>query len=69
MRAHIAKIESFSVQADRDELITWFKKLNGVRQVFIVHGETESQIALRDILAKEFNWSVAIPKTLDRYSI
>ena len=69
VKAHISKIESFSVHADRDELVKWFKKCGAVNQVFIVHGEQESQVALRDALAKEFNWSAAIPKTLDRYSI
>ena len=69
VKAHISKIESFSVHADRDELVKWFKKCGAVNQVFIVHGEQESQVALRDVLAKEFNWSAAIPKTLDRYSI
>ena len=69
VKAHISKIESFSVHADRDELVKWFRKSGQVEQVFIVHGEIESQMALRDLLLKEFNWSAAIPKTLDRYSI
>ena len=69
VKAHISKVESFSVHADRDELVKWFKKCGSVDQVFIVHGELESQEALRDVLAKEFNWSAAIPKTLDRFSI
>lgn len=69
VKAHISKIESFSVHADRHELVKWFRKSGPVDQVFIVHGEIESQMALRDLLLKEFNWSAAIPKTLDRYSI
>ena len=69
VKAHISKIESFSVHADRDELVKWFKKCGSVNQVFIVHGESESQESLRNLLSKEFNWSAAIPKTLDRFSI
>lgn len=69
VKAHISKIESFSVHADRNELVKWFHNCGPVNQVFIVHGELESQTSLRDLLSREFNWSSAIPKTLDRYSI
>jgi len=40
--AKIEHIESFSVHADSNELITWLKQVNNPKQVFVVHGDKQS---------------------------
>ncbi|CAB5240819.1 unannotated protein [freshwater metagenome] len=63
VRAHIASVEAFSVHADVDELVNWLKKIGTVEKALIVHGETDSQLALKSRLENEFSWLVKIPKT------
>lgn len=63
VRAHIAKVESFSVHADSDELVTWLGKIKSPKQCFIVHGEHDAQIALKFRLERELGWKATVPKT------
>lgn len=62
VRATIAKVESFSVHADSDELIAWLRNINDPGKVFVVHGEPDSEEALSDRLRNELHWDVYIPK-------
>ena len=63
VKAHIAKVDSFSVHADSDELVSWLQKVKEAKQCFVVHGEHEAQIALKLRLERELGWKVFIPKT------
>jgi metallo-beta-lactamase family protein len=69
VRAAIVKIESFSVHADSDELIAWLGSIKKPKQVFVVHGEPDSEAALADRLRDEMHWSVEIPKSEETYEL
>jgi metallo-beta-lactamase family protein len=67
VRAKIAKINGFSGHADRDELMRWLDGIkNTPKQVFVVHGETESAEHFRKYLVEKKNWSVSIPRYMDQ---
>jgi metallo-beta-lactamase family protein len=54
VRAHIARIDSFSGHADRDELLAYARQLTGSkRHFFIVHGEENEGLALQAALQKQ----------------
>jgi metallo-beta-lactamase family protein len=63
VNAHIARVESFSVHADGEELIDWIKSIKTPGQVFIVHGEPDSQRGLKDRFADLLGWQATIPKS------
>ena len=46
--ANIVHMEELSAHADRDELISWLKKMpKKPKKVFVVHGETEAAVSLQ----------------------
>ncbi len=63
VHAHIAKVESFSVHADSDELIAWLKQAKKPVEAFIVHGELEGQQHMQHRLENELGWKATIPKS------
>jgi len=63
VKAHISKVESFSVHADSDELITWLKQAKAPTQAFVVHGELEGQQHIQQRLTDELGWKATIPKS------
>jgi len=46
VRMRVEKIESFSAHADRDELLTWVRRVPRVGQIYLVHGEEAQALAL-----------------------
>jgi metallo-beta-lactamase family protein len=63
VKAHIAKVESFSVHADSDELIAWLKQAEAPAQAFVVHGELQGQQHMQQRLTDELGWKATIPKS------
>ncbi len=63
VKAHITNVESFSVHADSDELITWLGQVQPPKIAFVVHGESEGQEHMQQRLTSELGWNVVIPKT------
>ncbi len=60
VRANIEAIDAFSAHADQNEILDYVQQMNGsLKQVFIVHGETEASRALQQGLAER-----GIPQTL-----
>ncbi len=62
VRAHIAKVESFSVHADGDELIEWLGKAQKPGKIFVIHGEQGAQEAMANRLVESLNWNAIVPK-------
>jgi metallo-beta-lactamase family protein len=61
--ANIVHMEELSAHADRDELISWLKKMPcKPKKVFVVHGEQEAAGSLQQIIRDEMHWSVEIPE-------
>jgi metallo-beta-lactamase family protein len=62
VNAHIAKVESFSVHADADELIEWLGKAAKPGKIFVIHGEQGAQEAMANRIVDQLNWSAVVPK-------
>ncbi len=61
--ASIAEIESYSAHADQQRLLYWLSKFEkGIKKIFLVHGEIESQDALMHKIEDEQGIEVMIPK-------
>lgn len=61
--ANIVHMEELSAHADRDELISWLKKMpNKPKKVYVVHGEQESAGSLQQTIRDEMHWPVEIPQ-------
>lgn len=69
VNAHIAKVESFSVHADSDELITWLSKAQKPKQAFVVHGESVGQVNMQQRLTAELGWNVTVPKSNQSFEV
>jgi metallo-beta-lactamase family protein len=64
LRANVEIMDSFSAHADHNEIIAFLEKQdkNRLQKVFLVHGEIERQIILKeDLLVKGFK-EVVIPE-------
>jgi metallo-beta-lactamase family protein len=62
VKAHVAKVESFSVHADADELIAWLGKAAKPGKIFVIHGEQGAQEAMANRIVDELNWNAIVPK-------
>jgi metallo-beta-lactamase family protein len=62
VKAHIAKVESFSVHADADELMAWLGKAAKPGKIFVIHGEQGAQEAMANRIVDQLNWSAVVPK-------
>lgn len=69
VKAHIATAMNFSVHADQGELISWLKQVLVPNQVFIVHGERESQQAMKSIIESQLHTTAIIPELKKVYQI
>lgn len=70
VRAEVSSIRAFSSHADQGQLINWVSKIKNPKpkNVFIVHGEEESNLALEAKVKKELGLNCVIPfyeKTYD----
>jgi len=63
VRAQIKMLDGFSAHADANQLMDWISKIQDPKpaKVFIVHGEGQSQEALKDRIQKECGEEVYIP--------
>jgi len=63
VKARIENIEGLSSHADQDGLIDWLSNLRSTPgKIFIVHGEHDSSVALKDKIKEIYDWNAAIPK-------
>jgi metallo-beta-lactamase family protein len=63
VKAQIENIEGLSSHADQDGLIDWISNLSSTPdKIFIVHGEHDSSVALKEKIKEIYDWNAAIPK-------
>jgi metallo-beta-lactamase family protein len=62
VKAHIAKVGSFSVHADGDELIEWLRGAKKPGKIFVIHGEQGAQEAMANRLIDQLDWNAIVPK-------
>jgi len=66
VKAKVVRINGFSAHADKNELLGWLKELKSPpRQVFVVHGETESARHFGDFVREKTGWQATVPAYQD----
>lgn len=61
VRAHIEKIDSFSGHADHSELLDYFSRITGSKElVFLVHGEPDSSEKLKEALDAQHDGKIEV---------
>jgi len=68
VRAQVKSIGSYSAHADMPQLVEWMGKINGVKHIFLVHGESEQSMALGREIGKSTNAVVSIPQLGEGYN-
>lgn len=66
VRATIAKIEALSSHADQPKLLKWLKYIQGVKKVFLVHGEEKQRTALAEKIKTDIGIQHVILPTRDQ---
>lgn len=69
VKAHIVRVEIFSVHADSNELVQWLSHIRKPQQAFVVHGETDAQLALKMRLEDELHWHATVPKSAQVFEV
>lgn len=71
LKCEIVEMHSFSAHADHDDLVGFTGNLNKtrLRNIFLVHGETDEQGALAQSLTQIGLKNIAAPKKGDRFDI
>jgi len=69
VNAKIEHIESFSVHADSNELITWLRVIKNPQKVFVVHGDPTSAQTFASRLKSELGWNAITPTFATDYLI
>lgn len=70
VNAEIVQIEEFSVHADSEELLLWFKSANSIPEcVYTVHGESDSAESFANLIHSKLNWKAQVPKLDQVYDL
>lgn len=72
LKAHVETINGLSAHADAEDLKWWFKELSnkgGARNVFLVHGESDSAQALADLVDEFCDERPTIPELYATYEV
>ena len=70
VNAEIIQIEEFSVHADSEELLHWFKSANSIPDcVYTVHGESNSAESFANLIHRKLNWNAKVPKLDQVYDL
>lgn len=68
VKAEVRYLDAFSGHADRDGLLNWIGAIKDKpKQVFIVHGEKEAQLVLREYIEQGFKIPATIPAYQECY--
>lgn len=63
IKAKVAQINGLSAHADKNEMLAWLEKFKKPpRQIFLVHGEPESEQAFSAFLTEKTGFEVAVPE-------
>ncbi|MBO8158475.1 MBL fold metallo-hydrolase [Thermosyntropha sp.] len=70
VKAEIATIEDYSGHADKDGLLAWLKGfVSPPKEIFLVHGEEEAQLAFAEAIKNELKVPVYIPEWLEEIEL
>lgn len=70
VRATIDQIDGLSAHADQQELIDWLSGLKKCpEEIFIVHGEKQGAIGLKNKIKEVYGWNAAVPKLNQEFEL
>jgi metallo-beta-lactamase family protein len=71
LRARVKTINGFSAHADRDELLDYVRQMGpeGLKRVFVVHGEESASLALADAIHNLGVQQVAVPRRGETFEL
>jgi metallo-beta-lactamase family protein len=55
VRAEVRVLNSFSAHADKADIMDWLSHIKGVQKLFLVHGEDDQMIPLKDHIQQELH--------------
>ena len=67
--AKIEAIGSYSAHADSIQIINWLNNISGLKKIFLVHGESDQQLALAKKIKMELGIFSEIPQMGESYVI
>jgi len=63
LRAEVETLDALSGHADREEMLAWMKPLvNGLKKVFLVHGEPVQQAAFISAIRERYGLEAVAPE-------
>lgn len=69
VNAQIKSIGSYSAHADMPQLVNWISKVDSLKQVFLIHGETEQSLILGKEIESKLKVKVNIPQIGEGYDL
>lgn len=69
VRAHVYAIGSYSAHADSIQLIDWISKIQGIKKIFLFHGERVQSETFKNTIAEKLKIETEIPNLNDSYEI
>ena len=62
VNAQIENIRSTSAHADYSEILQWLKQIKKApKRVFIIHGELDASLSLKEKIEQAYNWDCLVP--------
>lgn len=69
VRADVYSINAFSAHADRSDLLDYASRIEGVKKIFLVHGEKDQGFKFKDVLAENGYTNVEMPAPGDIFEL
>jgi metallo-beta-lactamase family protein len=70
VRADIRASDAYSAHADRDEILRWLRQFQRPPEMtYVVHAERPGADALRDAIATDLGWKVAVAEDGQRVAL
>lgn len=66
----VQKVDGISAHADRNELHQWLGGFgSSPKMTFVVHGEIDAAVAMRDHIKRNLGWNAMVPEYLESYKL
>lgn len=69
LKADVYSINAFSAHADRSDLLDYISRVDGIKKIFLVHGEKDPELKFKDVLAENGYDNVETPAPGDIYEL
>jgi metallo-beta-lactamase family protein len=70
VKAHVRRIQSFSAHADQSKLVEWLRHIKNVKEVFLVHSDTEQRQTFANKIIQDLHLqNVILPEIGQEYPL